>query len=92
MEKVEERASQKQKAERRTVNTGHGSTGPAQRMQPRPSVRGFEESAPVSFEELQRRQDEFGLVRHPTKFRRTPLEELDEDTIPIPDVAPTPSD
>lgn len=91
MEKTGEIAVQEQ-AERRTVKTGRGSTGPAQRMPERPAVRGLEESAPVPFEELQRRQDEFGLTRRPTKFRRVTLEELDEDTIPVPDVAPTPSD
>jgi hypothetical protein len=70
----------------RVIKTVRRSAGTPQRM-PKRVVR--EEVEPPSLAELQERQDEINSTRRPTKPYIAMQEEIDAESIAVPDVPPT---
>jgi hypothetical protein len=83
--------AQLQERERRTVEPRRITTATPQRMQ-----RNFARAdvAPPSMAELQARQDQMGTTRRRTKVEQDTyaLDEVNEETFPVPDVDPTSCD
>ncbi len=79
--------SVEQQKEKRVTTSIHREAGAPQRMQRR-ITRAEAEEAPPSLAELQERQDEISPTRRPTKYRDE-REEVDPESIPVPDVPPT---
>lgn len=83
--------AQEQERERRTVESRRITTGTPQRMQ---RHRAYADVAPPTIAELQERQDAMGTTRRRTKVGQetTALDEVNEETLPVPDVDPTTCD
>jgi len=82
---------QQQERDRRTVETRRVTTGVAQKMQRNTALA---DVPPPSLEELQARQDAMSTTRRRTKPEpdSSALDDVNPETLPVPDVAPTSCD
>jgi hypothetical protein len=83
--------AQQQEREQRAVEPRRITTATPQRMQ---RHRAYADAAPPTTAELQARQDAMGTTRRRTKVEQetSALDEVNEETFPVPDVDPTSCD